>query len=82
MNVNDYVMVKLTEHGRELYRKRVQKMLDQYPRLVLPTTPKEDAEGWSKWQLWSLMQEFGEHIYLGGPVPFEPEIKVESKEKP
>jgi hypothetical protein len=38
--------------------------------------PKEDAEGWSEWQLWVLMQEFGPHMGLGFLAVIETEIEV------
>lgn len=41
------------------------------------TPPKEDAEGWSEWQLWSLMQQLGNYIQLGDPNVIETDIKLE-----
>ena len=38
--------------------------------------PEEDKDGWSKWQLWSLMRDFGPHIYAGAPLLFETEIEI------
>lgn len=59
INLNDKVRVKLTDHGRAVCQKH------------WGEPPKEDADGWSTWQLWVLMQEFGQHMYLGCPSPFE-----------
>ena len=41
--------------------------------------PKEDTEGWSTWQLWDLMQRFGQHFYLQNTpaqMPFETTIEI------
>ena len=65
-NINNYVKIKLTTDGREILRK---KGLDFY-------IDKEDQYGWSKWQLWNLLQTFGEHIFLGCDLPFESNIKI------
>lgn len=73
-NINKYVRVRLTDRGREILRRR-----DADLRLLLPTyMPAQAAEedGWSKWQLRDLMSTFGEHIGLGGPVPFETDIEI------
>ncbi len=73
-NVNNYVWVKLTADGRRWHRdwhgRHYGDILPYHP-------PEEDADGWSKWQLWSLMQDFGEGIHLGGRVPFETTIRLE-----
>lgn len=63
-NINDYVLVRLTDVGKEILRKKGFSL------------PKEDADGWSKWQLWSLMNTFGEYTQLGKDVPFETEIEI------
>jgi hypothetical protein len=72
-NVNDHVLVKLTEHGRELRRR-------YFARLGLPDglLPElKETDGWSRWQLWELMSIFGEHMYNGCRIPFETVIRVE-----
>jgi hypothetical protein len=77
-NINDYVLVKLTDIGRRYLRDnhdnfmvRIGKSLFDY------VPPKEDNEGWSRWQMWSLMQELGKHQRMGFEPPFELEIKIE-----
>ncbi len=73
-NVNEKVRVKLTEQGRaalaanhaELVRWTGTEWRD--PPAYQP--PIEDADGYSKWQLWVLMQELGPHLRLGGPQLF------------
>lgn len=76
VNVNDSVWVKLTDEGRAHHQRHYE---TRYPMLKY-RAPDESADGWSKWQIWSLMQEFGEAIYMGGPVPFETTIRFASPE--
>lgn len=54
MNINDYVWVKLTPAGHKVVGEKT----FQY---------NDAGNGWSRWQLWVLMQVFGEHIYMGNP---------------
>lgn len=66
-NVNDHVRVKLTDVGRRHLTLPVNQ----------PRTVTEDADGWSRWQLWDLMHTFGEVVYMGGAVPFDTDIEIE-----
>lgn len=77
LNLNDRVRVKLTDHGREILRKDYEERFAFLGRKYVP--PKEDAEGWSEWQLWNLFQDFGQHIYLGGKLPFDTIIQFEEQ---
>lgn len=76
-NINDHVRVKLTDHGREIVHAHRQKLSAMLPIPLPATQNQEDADGWSRWQLWSLMEIFGEHIHLCGPLPFETTIEFE-----
>lgn len=73
-NVNDYVRVKLTNHGRSVLRQQREALLKPYGLPV--RLPEEDAAGWSTWQLWSLMQELGHTCGNGAPLTFEPTIEI------
>lgn len=76
-NVNDNVRVKLTSHGLEIHRQNFEDFKRQWPKVPYDyTPPTEDAEGWSVWQMHSLMGEFGKHMMLSGPVPFLTEIEL------
>lgn len=80
-NVNEYVRVKLTERGRQILLDEAAEFRREHPQVKSPhSLPKEDEEGWSKWQMWSLMQHFGPHIHLGFDPPFETEIDILVKE--
>ena len=66
-NMNNYVSVTLTKRGTEIYNARWEGL-----RLPEEYIPKPASEGYVlKAQLWSLFQDFGEHIYLGCHMPFE-----------
>lgn len=81
-NINNNVRVKLTPYGRALHGKDHEDFWDQHdPIRHYPhpyAAPKEDADGWSVWQLWTLMQAFGPHIHIGmHEQPFETTIMLE-----
>lgn len=79
MNVNDYVQVRLTELGRKIHRENYDSLNAEYGG-KLPMNyeaPKEGAEGWSSWQLWHLMEEFGKHMGNGRELVFETTIRID-----
>lgn len=75
-NINDYVYVKLTDLGREVYRKRNDGLLskDTTIKLDIPEDKDVNSNGYSSFQMWSLMDIFGKHMYLGCENVFETEI--------
>lgn len=78
-NINDEVRVRLTDVGRAIHRKNHDDLFKAWgARGVMPEyrPPKEDPGGWSTWQLWDLMHEFGRHCYNGAKIPFETEIDI------
>ena len=76
-NINEYVEVKLTKRGREIHRKNCDGLFASMENPPKYTPPKEDDDGWSKWQMWSLMQDFGASIYMGATEqPFETTIRI------
>ena len=68
-NVNNYVWIRLTPFGKEI----VKKWKEEIPLRVIP---EEDEDGWAQWQLWELMNTFGEYLYNGGTIPFEMNIRI------
>lgn len=75
-NINEYVRVKLTPRGKAIHRADHDAFNAQFPNAKSEYhAPEEDAEGWSKWQAWSLMQTFGPHISMGSEPPFETNIE-------
>ena len=82
-NINDTVRVRLTDYGRAVLRDDWQFTTDVY--YASPKSrairgeykpPKEDAHGWSEWQLWALMEAFGEYTGQGFSLSFETEIEI------
>lgn len=63
-NMNNVVRVRLTPPGR-----KVLVALHQRP-------VEEDADGWSRWQLWDLLTVFGPVVKWGWRRPFEPVIRL------
>ena len=76
-NVNENVRVKLTDTGRRELQRHHDAVALRAPSLAGTPAYTEDAEGWSTWQLWSLMQHLGHLCYPGGPVPFETQMQIE-----
>lgn len=84
-NLNDFVLVKLNENGKRIHKNK----FDQLRNIVAPyykegektglgeyKEPEEDKDGYSKWILWELMQEFGPYITMGFDPPFDTTIKL------
>lgn len=74
-NINEHVRVKLTDVGRAWHREY---MLPFHTPDYPYKPPKEDAEGWSRWQLHDLMQIFGSKIAPGTDLMFETDIILEA----
>ena len=69
MNLNDFVWVKLTEYGEEIYKKyHVGGFKVDPPKL------EKDRRGWVTFQMWELMKIFGRNCGNGAPNQFEDSI--------
>lgn len=77
-NVNHYVRVKITPHGKKCLRKNYDDLAKSYGgKLGFPfRLPKADKDGWTRFQMHDLMANFGQHMYCGCQVPFETEIEI------
>ena len=73
-NVNYLVRVQLTQEGRTYHQKR---HVDMFQNLIPYRPPEEDTEGWSRWHLWELMQQFGPGMAMGCPLLFHTVIDLE-----
>lgn len=76
-NINHKVRVQLTDAGRAALKKGHADLFGPIAFKHPWTPPEEDAEGWSKWQLWDLMQQLGHRCFMGGPVPFYTTIQIQ-----
>lgn len=77
-NVNDKVRVKLTPIGKTIHAADHALFWAScgHPSPPEYQPPKEDADGWSEWQLWVLMEAFGKHMHIGCKLPFETAIEL------
>lgn len=74
INLNETVRVKLTDRGLAIMRANHDELRKRAPSLRPFREPEPDAEGRVAFQLWALFQEFGQHMAMGVPVPFETTI--------
>ena len=73
-NINNCIKVRLTDKGREMHRAKYEANLhNRYLRLPY-RPPTEDNDGWSKWQAWDFMSEFGDQMGMGFDLPTETNI--------
>lgn len=74
-NLNEDVYVRLTERGRQILRDNHAEAFRVASRRPDYVEPKEDEQGFSKWPLYMLFQQFGTEMVLGNhPLPFDTEI--------
>jgi hypothetical protein len=80
-NINEFVWVRVTQKGFEILRAHDAEWRAQFPRTKWDEAENVQAEqeahgGWSRWQLWHLMQRFGSALGLGLDAPFVPTIRL------
>lgn len=80
-NINENVRVRLKDRGHAILKARHDDLLRRWPQASDYVPPKVDADGWSQFQLWSLMEIFGPHMFLGGDPPFETTIEFKSPDE-
>lgn len=76
-NLNNKVRVKLTDSGRAALKRDHALFWSEQGRTMPYLAQKEDADGWSEWQLWSLMSALGNHLELGFANVMETTIQLE-----
>lgn len=73
INLNEWVKVKLTDLGKEIYYHQYDELNKVYGREMLkPSFPSEDEDGYTRFQLWKFIQLYGEHIGMGAPNVIDP----------
>jgi hypothetical protein len=75
-NVNELVRVRLTEYGRKVLREQHDELRRTFPNLSAYAEPRTDADGFTSFQLWSLMESLGPYCGLACPLPFETTIRL------
>lgn len=86
-NINSHVRVKVTEHGfavmdaadEALNRLLGSRLPHRSPRIRVE---QAEGNGWSRWQMWDLMQTFGSAVGMGRDVPFETAVEFELPSAP
>lgn len=83
ININEYVKVKLTDYGKEIFYHQYDEINSFYKcEKIKPHYPKIDKEGYTSFQLWHFMNLYGNYIDMGMQNVIEPlEIVFESAEK-
>ncbi len=82
MNLNDTVRVRLTYEGRRVHRQRHDDFWAAIAKSAMPQpyVPPVEKDGWSEWQLWVLMEQFGPYTWIGAKPLFEGnEIVLDSR---
>jgi hypothetical protein len=75
-SINNYVRIKLTDHGRAVHAADHVLWCARHNCKLTYQQPEEDADGWSRWQMWALMEAFGHHVGNGFTIPFETTIQI------
>lgn len=69
-------MVKLTDFGKKKLHEQHNELFHNNKEII-PYKEMPEKDGWSKWQLWDLMERLGKYCHLGmDNQPFLPSIKI------
>ena len=78
-NVNNYVMVKITDEGVAELKRQHAELRKTFPSISGTfSPPTKDDEGWSKFQMHDLMNRFGHMMSMGGKLPFETTVRLDT----
>ena len=80
-NINDYVKVKLNSAGITILENLHNELNKLVKNLKPFKIPEVDSDGYTKFQLWELMEKFGPHVGLGKYNPFYYEIFIPDNEE-
>ena len=73
INLNEMIKVKLTDYGKEIYYHQYDRTNQIAGREICkPKFPKEDENGYTKFQLWCFIELYGEHMGMTLPNVIEP----------
>lgn len=83
LNINYSIKAKLTDYGVEILKARHRQLVESSQGAYIKpfTLPSTDENGYSIFQLWTLMHIFGPHLHLGSEMPFEADIIVPYKKE-
>lgn len=73
INLNDFIKVKLTETGKEIFNHRFDELNEKLKKEAYKNIPlEEDENGYTEFQLWDFMQIYGSYMYFAGPTVIDP----------
>lgn len=78
-NINSSVKVKLTEVGVKELKRQHEELCNAHPNIDMKFTLTVDEEGYSTFQMYSLMHQLGHLCNLGGKLPFATIILIGDK---
>ena len=74
-NINNHIRVKLNEFGLTVLKGNHDEL-----RLKRPfEMPKVDEEGYTQFQFWYFAQQFGFYLHMGGQMPFDATILINTR---
>lgn len=78
VNINEEVKVKLTPFGIQVLKEQRdelnERIIGRGGKAIKDYAPSVDKDGYTKFQLWDLMNRFGDLMHLGSQIPFETTI--------
>lgn len=73
INLNEYIKVRLTDLGKEIYYHQYDRLNQSVGREICkPRFPKEDENGYTEFQLWCFIELYGMHMGMTLPNVIEP----------
>ncbi|MDX1475057.1 MAG: hypothetical protein R3309_12860 [Reinekea sp.] len=79
INLNQTVKVRLTKTGINIINKQKEELKNSTGGRYIPPKIRIDKDGYTHFQLWSLFDTFGNHIFLGCNPPFDLDIVFEDR---
>lgn len=82
-NINQNVCVKLTDFGKEILQRRREVfndfLISRGEKPLYTDVIETDKDGYTKLQLWEVMNIFGSYINIDEQMPFETTIRICNK---
>ena len=82
INLNEYIEVKLTDHGKDIFYHQFDELNERAGREVIkPEYPKENKYGYTSFQLWQFIELYGPYIGMCKKEVIEPLELLYEEEK-
>lgn len=83
-NINQHVYVKLTDKGIDILKNRRKEfnksLISKGIEPITGKLTKTDEDGYSKFQLWELIEIFGPYMTLCSELPFKTTIRFNKED--